>query len=157
MRVGVYFDLSDLYHRVNRKFGRKLNFAAALEDIKLKYPAEKDVHVLRAYGIQRGNEAAGFIACLERLGFETRFKRPEIIRCGEREIKRANWDCAIAVDVLRDNCDIVVMGSGSNTLTELARCTVDNSIQFITFGTAIGKELRGIATNCIEITEAVLE
>jgi hypothetical protein len=155
MKVGVYLDLSDLYHRVNRKYGRKLNFAAALDDIKLKYPA--DVHVLRAYGIQRGNEAAGFIACLDRLGFDAQFKRPEIIRCGDREIKRANWDCAMAVDVLRDHPDIVILGSGSNTFAELARFTVDNHKQFIAFGTGIGKELRGICTSVIEITEAVLE
>lgn len=155
MKVGVYLDLSDLYHRVNRKFGRKLNFAAALDDIKIKYPA--NVHVLRAYGIQRGNEAAGFIACLDRLGFDAKFKRPEIIRCGEREIKRANWDCSIAVDVIRDCPDVVVVGSGSNTLADLARFTVDNHKQYVAFGVGIGKELRGICTTVVEITEAVLE
>lgn len=155
MKVGVYLDLSDLYHRINRKYGRKLNFAAALDEIKLKYPA--DVHVLRAYGIQRGNEAAGFIACLDRLGFESNFKRPEIIRCGEREIKRANWDCAICTAVMRDHPDVVVVGTGSNTLAELARFTTDNHKQFVAFGTGIGKELRTQCSNVIEITEAILE
>jgi len=153
--VGVYLDLSDLYHRINRKFGQKLNFAAAIDDIKIKYPA--DLHVLRAYGIQRGNEASGFISCLNRLGFDVRFKRPEIIRCGEREIKRANWDCAISVDVIRDQPDVVIVGTGSNTLAELARFTVDNHKQFVVFSVGIGKELRGICTNVIEITEAILE
>lgn len=156
MIVGVYLDLSDLYHRINRKHGRKLNFAAALEKIKQLYPA--DTHILRAYGIQRGNEAAGFIACLERLGFENRFKRPEIIRCGEREIKRASWELGIALDVIRDHPDVVILGSGSNVMIDLVRYVVDdNHKQCILFGTAIGRDIRAACTDTIETTEDILE
>ena len=85
--IVVKLDLSDLYHRVNRKFGRKLNFEAVL----MRFADEGQISAfdgpkVTAYGIQRDNEASGFISCLQRLGIETRFKRPEIIKCGDREI-----------------------------------------------------------------------
>jgi len=149
MKIGIYLDLSDLYHRVNRKFSRKLNYEAVIEKIKALYLGD---HTFRAYGIQRGSEAAGFIACLERLSIETRFKRPEIVKCGEREVKRANWDCGITVDILKDACDIVILGSGNNSLTDLARFR-----PLILLSASPGHEIRNACTNFLEITEDLLE
>jgi hypothetical protein len=155
MIVGLYLDLSDLYHRINRKYGRKLNFAAIQEKIKQLYPA--DTHIFRAYGIQRGNEAAGFIACLNRLNFDYRFKKPEIIRCGDREIKRASWELGIALNVIHDNPNIVILGSGNSTMIDLVHYVIDNGNQCFLFGTTFSRDIRSICTDTIKVTEDILE
>lgn len=155
MIVGVYLDLSDLYHRINRKHGRKLDFTATLEKLKELYPA--DSHIFRAYGIQRGNEAAGFIACLDRLGYDHRFKRPEIIRCGGLDIKRSSWELGIGLEVIIDNADVVILGTGNNVMIDLVRYLVDRDKQCILFGTGFGNDIQAICTDLVEVTEDILE
>lgn len=152
MNTAIFLDLSDLYHRVNRRFGRKLNFAAVLDLFD-------NVSAAHAYGIQRGNEASGFITCLQRLGFETHFKHPEIIKCGDRELKRANWGVGMTVDVVRYSrpIDTVILGSGSNNMTPLVEYLTENGFRCIVFACNVGKELRNSATEVLEITEDVLE
>jgi len=158
MNTAVFLDLSDLYHRVNRRFGRKLNFAAILDLFD-------NVMVAHAYGIQRGNEASGFITCLQKLGFETHFEYPEIIKCGDRELKRSNWGVGITVDVLdlilqeHRNTDHweIVLGSGSNNMVPLVEYLIGHGINCTIFACNIGRELRNSATEILEITEDVLE
>lgn len=146
--VDVFLDLSDLYHRANRRFGRKINYAAAVQCFQPLATVRKII----AFGVQRGNEASGFIACLQRLGIETRFKYPEIIKCGDREIKRSNWEPEITLLAATTDAQFVVLGSGSNALAPVARyrpCYV--------FGCNVGKDLKAAALEVLEITEDVLE
>jgi hypothetical protein len=164
----VKLDLSDLYHRVNRRFGRKLNFESVLRILAETNIVNTPMKVT-AYGIQKENEASGFISCLHRLGVETNFKRPEIIRCGDREIKRANWDLGIGMDVVNDveeqletatsfrRITDIVLGSGSNTMAPLARYIQAHRIQCHAFGCGIGRELRSIVTGIIDVREDMLE
>lgn len=157
MNVGVYVDLSDLYHRVNRRFGRKLDYATVLESLKFFGLITKS----RAYGIQVGNEAGSFIACLERVGFATRFKRPEIIRCGDREVKRANWDLQIGLDALTDtetdNLGVVILGTGSARMSPLAERLRDKGLKCLAFGTNIEKELKKAVDGVVDIDKELLE
>jgi uncharacterized LabA/DUF88 family protein len=161
MNIAVFLDLSDLYHRVNRKFGRKINFAASME----LFSSRGSVLVAHAYGIQRGNEASGFITCLQRLGFEPHFKYPEIIRCGDRELKRSNWGVGMTVDALSLFIEEhrnpehweVILGSGSNNMAPLVSYLTENGIRCVVFACSVGKELRHLATEVLEIDEGLLE
>lgn len=154
MNILIYLDLSDLYHRVNRKFGQKINYEIVMDYFK-NYG---NVICAHAYGIQRKNEAIGFITCLKHLGYTTHFKYPEIIKCGDRELKRANWDAQIVVDILKNNVDgEVILGSGSNNMVPLVRFLVDHNTRCTLFSCGIGKELKYYATNVLEITEELLE
>ncbi len=155
MNVGVYLDLSDLYHRVNRRFGRKLNFGVVVESFDFfGVPV-----VLNAYGIQVTNEANNFIACLERCGLMTFFKRPEIIRVGDREIKRSNWELGIGMDVARklDDLDTVILGTGSARMVPLVEYVRDQGRKCIIFGIGVEKELKKAADAVAEITKEFLE
>jgi len=152
----LYLDLSDLYHRVNRRYGRKINFAAVRDHFK----ADEMV----AFGIQRGNEASGFITCLQRLGYETRFKYPEIIRCGDRELKRANWDVEFTLSALSSHDPEaqvwarVILGTGSNNYAPLVRFMQNAfNLEPVIFACNPGKELLKTGVEVIEITEAFLE
>jgi uncharacterized LabA/DUF88 family protein len=157
MNVGVYFDLSDLYHRVNRRFGRKLNYGAVLESFKFFGNISRSC----AYGIQMTNEASSFIACLERVGIYARFKRPEIIRCGDREIKRANWEAQMALDIVRDieasELGIVILGSGSARMVPLVEYVRERGVKCLAFGVGIEKELKKVVDGVIDVNPDALE
>jgi hypothetical protein len=96
MRIGIYLDLNDIYHRV-----KKLDYGEALERLKILYPGE---YILRAYGIRND---VGFFACLKRLGFEVKHQ------------PFTNWACGITLNVIRDNCDTVILGSGNAAFRDL--------------------------------------
>jgi len=103
MRVSMFFDLSDLYHRVNKTFGRKLSYEKTIWKT-LEALSKPDCGAiqgeLHAYGIQKQHEASGFISCLRRLGFKTHFKRPTVLRFGEHEYKLANWGIGLTLNVV---------------------------------------------------------
>lgn len=100
MRVSMFFDLSDLYHKVNKQFGKKLSYEKTIS--KVLETLNGEVGELHAYGIQKQNEASGFISCLRRIGFKTHFKRPSILRFGEHEYKLSNWGVGLTLDVIRN-------------------------------------------------------
>jgi len=155
MNIGVYFDLSDLYHRVNRRFGRKLNFGAVIES----FASLGEIVTAHAYGIQISREAGSFISCLERMGFVTHFKRPEIIRLGDHEIKRANWELQLGLDVVRcpELLDAVILGTGSSRFLPLVDAIHDSEIKCFVFGAGIERELKKAADVLIEVTQDMLE
>ena len=156
MIIGAYFDLSDLYHRVNRRFGRKLNFSSVLESFK----SLGEVVTAHAYGIQIGHEASSFVSCLNRLGFVTHFKRPEIIRLGDHEIKRANWELQIGLDVVQafiPGLDVVILGTGSARMLPLVEYIRDCKKRCYVFGVGIEKELKRSVDVIIEVTQDFLE
>jgi hypothetical protein len=163
MMLVVKLDLSDLYHRTNRKYGKKLNFESVLKRLTEYGETLTDASVslqVSAYGIQRFQEASGFISCLQRLDIETFFKRPEIINCGDREIKRANWDLGIgiaAVEAMEQSMTEFILGSGSNSMVPLIHYLRGHEIPCTVFGCGIGRELRSVASNIIKITEDLLE
>jgi uncharacterized LabA/DUF88 family protein len=101
MKVSLFIDLSDLYHGVNKKFGRKLSYAKTLSKI-LEYFGEAKLGQLHAYGVQKQNEASGFISCLRNLGFETHFSKP-----------KHNWDVDIVADALHSKSEIIVIGTNN--------------------------------------------
>jgi hypothetical protein len=97
------------------------------------------------------------------LGIETFFKYPEIIKCGDRELKRVNWEVGIAVDVFKNYnqsplSKTVILGSGSNNMTPLASyLTTTLDVECVVFSCSVGKELRHSCTEVLEITEDILE
>ena len=156
MLVNVYLDLSDLYHRVNRQFGRKINFAAAMD----RFKDLGTLHKVVAFGIQQHNEASGFITCLRRLGYETRFKKPEIIKCGDRELKRSNWDVDFTLDASFPAMPggfgdlLTILGTGSANMVSLVK-VLQPRVRLFTC--CPSRELLKTGVSTIEIDEGLLE
>jgi len=116
-RVGVFVDVSNLYLCLNKKFNKRLDYAAFLEY------AIRDEELYRAYayGAQMENEATNFMMILEDLGYTLKYKRPEVYFDGEKEITKADWDVGITVDVLQllPKLDVVVLGTGDGDFVPL--------------------------------------
>lgn len=146
-RIVVLVDIGNLFYCCGRKWvGRKVDYARYLAE------ASKLGDVLRAvaYGTQRDDEAAGFIACLRHTGFEVKYRQQ-----GERRIA---WDVGIALDAVRmmGRVDAVVLGSASPDMVPLAEFLRDSGVECIVLACGINRDLKHAATTFIELTEDVL-
>lgn len=154
--VGVFIDVSDFYYRIRRRFsGRKLDFNRYIIE------AQDYGKIFRAfaYGMQRNNEAAGFITCLQASGFEAKYKRPKLITLGDREIKQCDWGIGITIDVVKliDKLDVIVLGVSNPDFIPLIKWARDQGKEVIIFASCIPKTLKDAANSAIEITTELLQ
>lgn len=153
--IGLFVDTSDLYHRVRRKFSGKLCYEAYFEEVASWGTMQQAF----AYGMQTDNEAGGFITCLKMAGFDTRFKRPRIMKVGDREIKRCDHGISMTIDVVKtiDHLDTVVLGISNPDYIPLVNWIRDCGVKVIILASCIPRSLREAADSAIEINEDYLE
>ena len=151
--IGIFVDVSDIYHKVNRRFGTKLNYQKYISVIG------DNIYRAYAYGAQRNKEASSFMACLRHCGFSPKFKSPKVIVVGDREIKHCDWGVGIAVDVIHtlDKIDTVVLGTSNPDFIPLVQWCRDQGKQVIIFASCIPLSLEEAANGILEINEDMLE
>lgn len=142
--TGLFIDTFDLYLRVKRKFGKKLNYEKIVE---LFGPDE-----LFAYGVS-GDKNGGFVSCLRALDFQTRFKKARILRGATL----CDWGVGIAVDALTSECDKVVFGTCNLQILPILRYLKTVGVSVTILGVDVPDPLKTLADNVIEITEEMLE
>ncbi len=78
---------------------------------------------------------------------------------GKKDIRKADWDVGLAIDVVRivDRVDQVVIGSADGDLAPLVEWVKEQGCRCIVFACNISRELRDVADEVIEIDEALLE
>jgi len=153
--IGLFVDTSDLYHRIRRKFNGKLCYEAYYEEVSSWGTMQQAV----AYGMQVSAEAGGFITCLRVAGFDTRFKRPKVMRVGDREIKRCDHGVSIAIDIVKtiDHLDTVVLGVSNPDYIPLINWVRDRGVKVVILASCVPRSLRDVADKVIEIDEEYLE
>ena len=107
-RVGVFIDVSNMYHSAKNLYGKKVNFKEILKDAV----AGRKLIRATAYVIKtESEEELHFFEALSQQGFEVRMKDLQIFAGG---IKKADWDVGIAVDAIKlgDKLDVIVLVSG---------------------------------------------
>ncbi|MDD5291411.1 MAG: NYN domain-containing protein [Patescibacteria group bacterium] len=107
-RVGVFVDVSNMYHSAKNLFSKKVNFKEILKDAV----AGRKLIRATAYVIKtESEEELHFFEALSQQGFEVRMKDLQIFAGG---IKKADWDVGIAVDAIKlgDKLDVIVLVSG---------------------------------------------
>lgn len=116
MKVSLFIDTADLYHKINKTFGRKLSYEKMIWKVleALSKPDEGAIQgELNAYGMQRQHESSGFISCLRRLGFKTHFKRPTVLKFGDHEYKLTDWKIRMTLDVIQNKSDVIVIATNN--------------------------------------------
>jgi uncharacterized LabA/DUF88 family protein len=110
-----------------------------------------------AYGCQKHNEAEGFRFALEQIGFETKYKSPNMD--GKAGILRANWDVTITLDITNsiERLDCVVLGSADKRLVPLISWCKERGVKVIVLASGIGQSVERMASMSIEIPESLLE
>lgn len=158
--VGVFVDVGNLYHCVNKKFnGKKLDYKKYLEGV---VPEGDILYRGMAYGVQVKDEAVKFISCLRHYGYEPKYRRPKTYRSGEKEtLRRIPWGVGISMDVVRivsnNKLDVVVLGSSEPELIDLCEWVKERGVKCVVVSCGIPKEIREAADIWTEIPESFLE
>ena len=107
-RVGVFIDVSNMYHSAKNLFGKKVNFKEILKEAV----AGRKLIRATAYVIKtESEEELPFFEALSQQGFEVKMKDLQIFAGG---MKKADWDVGIAVDAIKlgDKLDVIVLVTG---------------------------------------------
>jgi uncharacterized LabA/DUF88 family protein len=155
MKTGLYVDISDLYFKLQKKFGvGKLNY------VLLKERCE-NLTLAIAYGCQSENEASPFIHYLRSLGFITKYKKPYTLNIGDRKIQRCSWGVGVATDVLTGvndhSIDNVIICSSNPDLIPLYKKLGNLGINVTVIGCNVPKSVYKYVTNLIELSIDDLE
>lgn len=157
MKAALFCDISNLYYCVGKRFeGRKLDYQKLLDQAKTVAP------VLRAfaYGAQVKDEAAGFIGCLRKIGFEPKYKEPRVDESEKRPVRKADWEVGIAMDVVRmiERLTVVIIASANPVFVPLLQWIKEQvHCKVIVMACGISRELKEVADQWIEIGEDLLE
>src|SRR3989344_857184 len=114
-RVGIFIDVSNLYHSSKNLYKKNVNFKAIFNE------AVGDRKLVRAfaYVIEADVEKEkGFFDALTNIGYEVRSKPLQIFHGGA---KKGDWDVGLTIDVVRllPLLDAVVLVSGDGDYVDL--------------------------------------
>ena len=155
-RIGIFVDVSNLYYCIGKKYEyRKLDYRKYLDFVTDFGELVKVI----AYGSQLSNEAAGFIHCLEKTGFQTKFKTVKTFN-SENELRRkADWDVGIAMDIVNmiDRFDMIILGTADGDLEPVVDWAIRRGVDVVILACGISRDLKEKATQFIEIPESLLE
>jgi uncharacterized protein (TIGR00288 family) len=107
-RVGVFVDVSNMYHSAKNLYGKKVNFKEILKEAV----AGRKLIRATAYVIKtESEEEVHFFEALSQQGFEVKMKDLQIFAGG---MKKADWDVGIAVDAIKlaDKLDVIILVTG---------------------------------------------
>ena len=143
-RVGVFIDISNLYHSAMHQYNAKVNFN---ELLKLLVGNRTLVRAI-AYAIEsevKGEEI--FHRALENAGFEVKLKPLQIFPGGA---KKGDWDIGMAMDMieLAPKLDVVVLVSGDGDFVDLVhhlKRAIGVKVEAAAFGKSASGKLRDAA------------
>jgi uncharacterized protein (TIGR00288 family) len=107
-RVGIFVDVSNMYHSAKNLYHKRVNFREILKDAV----AGRKLIRATAYVIKtESEEETAFFEALSQQGFEVRMKDLQIFAGGA---KKADWDVGIAVDAIKlaGKLDVIVLVTG---------------------------------------------
>ena len=107
-RIGVFVDVSNMYHSAKNLYKSRVNFR---ELLKLATANRQLVRAI-AYVVKSDTEEEkAFFDALEKAGYELKSKDLQIFPGG---MKKGDWDVAVAVDAisLSKQLDVVILVSG---------------------------------------------
>lgn len=114
-RVGVFVDISNLYHSSQNLYKTNVNFRELLKEA---VSARKLIRAFAYVVYAEKEEEKKFHEALEKQGYEVRTKPLKIFQSGE---KKGDWDVGLTIDVVRllPLLDTVVLASGDGDYVEL--------------------------------------
>lgn len=116
-RVGIFVDVSNMYHSAKNLHHRRVNFA---EVLKAGVAGRKLIRAI-AYAIKtKTGEEDNFVEALSNQGFEVRTKDLQIFISGA---KKADWDVGITVDAIKmaNKLDVIVLVTGDGDYLPLVQ------------------------------------
>jgi len=151
-RVGVFIDVSNMYHSAKNLYGTKVNFQ---EVLKLAVSERLLIRAIAYVVKSSSSEEEVFFEALDKQGFEVKTKDLQIFFSGA---KKADWDVGIAVDAIKmaDKLDVIVLVTGDGDFAPLIMYLKENKgclVEVIGFGRTTSSKLREIADDLTDLDE----
>ena len=121
-RVGVFVDVSNLYHSAKNLYQSYVNFGQVLSDV---VAGRKLVRAI-AYVIQADIEQEQpFFEALKKAGFEVKAKDLQVFAGGA---KKGDWDVGLALDAIKiaSHLDVVILVTGDGDFLPLVSYLKEN-------------------------------
>jgi len=150
-RVGVFVDVSNMYHSAKNLYKARVNFR---ELLRLTVANRQLVRSI-AYVIKSDTEEEkAFFGALEKAGFELKTKDLQVFPGG---MKKGDWDVAIAIDAitLSKLLDVVVIVSGDGDYEPLVEYLKFNGtiVEVAGFNRSTSARLIDAANNFMDLEE----
>lgn len=139
-RVGVFVDVSNLYHSAKNVYRARVNFTNLLKEaVSARQLIRAFVYVVKADVPEEQN----FFEALKFAGFEIKSKELQIFAGGA---KKGDWDVGITVDAitLSPKLDTVILVTGDGDYIPLVRYlkgTTGCRVEVMAFGTSTSAKL----------------
>jgi len=147
-KVGIFIDVENLYYSAKNLYNAKVNFRTLLPDI---VKSRKLIRAI-AYVIKTptGEEKPFFEALLSQ-GIEIRAKDLQIYN----EVKKADWDVGIAVDMMKmiPCLDVFILLSGDGDFLPLVECLQNHGkiVEVVAFEKTTSSKLKERADKFFDI------
>ncbi len=151
-RIGVFVDVSNMYHSAKNLYKARVNFRELLKLVTANRALVRAI----AYVIKSDSkEEKAFFSALEKAGFELKSKDLQIFPGG---MKKGDWDVAIAIDAitLSKLIDVVVIVSGDGDYEPLVEYLKFNGliVEVAGFERSTSARLIDVAHNFTDLEEA---
>lgn len=139
-RVGVFVDVSNMYHSAKNIYNSRVNFNTLLKEAI----ASRQLIRAIAYVISADiKEEQGFFEALRLSGFEVKQKELQVFAGGA---KKGDWDVGITVDAitLGEKLDVIVLITGDGDFTPLVdylKNTTGCKVEVMSFGKSTSAKL----------------
>ncbi len=151
-RVGVFVDVSNMYHSAKNLYQKRTNFQEVL------YSAVAGRKLIRSicYAISTEKEEENaFFEALSQQGFEVNMKDLQIFAGG---MKKADWDVGITVDAIKlsDKLDVIVLVTGDGDyipLVEYLQNTKGCLVEVMAFKQSTSNKLIEVCDDFTNLSE----
>ena len=150
-RIGVFVDVSNMYHSAKNLYRGRVNF----EELLKLATANRELVRAVAYVVKSDTEEEkAFFNALEKAGFELKSKDLQIFPGG---MKKGDWDVAVAVDAisLSKQLDVVVLVSGDGDYEPLVEYLKYSGVivEVLGFRRSASSKLIEVANNFVDLEE----
>lgn len=149
-RVGVFVDVSNMYHCARHAYSAYVNFGQVLKDVL----AGRQLIRAIAYVVSADvPEEKPFFEALGKAGFEVKAKELQVFADGA---KKGDWDVGISVDAitLADRLDAIVLVTGDGDfvpLVEFLKHNKGSRVEVAAFGRSCSRKLTEEADEFLDL------
>lgn len=151
--VSVYFDVSDLYYRVRKKYNKKVNYKALMGLIAKQFG---EIDKAEAYGCQVNEEAKSFISHLRSNDILVKYRRPKVFKVKEQDIKSCNWNVEIVISAICSDSKTLVFCSSNTDLIPLYKHLQNMCKKVVVIGCSIPESVKNTVDVYLDIDKSCL-
>ncbi|TSC56768.1 MAG: hypothetical protein G01um101418_169 [Parcubacteria group bacterium Gr01-1014_18] len=139
-RVGIFVDVSNMYHSAKNLYSARLNFKKVLEEAVGPRKLIRSI----AYVVRSNTpEEEAFFDALDKSGFEVKLKELQIFPGG---MKKGDWDVGLSMDAIKmaSKLDSVILVTGDGDYVPLVSYLKENKgcqVEVVSFSKTTSQKL----------------